>query len=96
VRKKILDFVLEEYKKEKKFPSVRKIKEFAGINTNRFYKIFPGGIKEVCETTEGKQLTEEQKKILQSFLEDIATYESLGAALGGFIKGVVGKHEKKE
>jgi DNA repair exonuclease SbcCD ATPase subunit len=51
VRKKILDFVLEEYKKEKKVPSVRKIKEFAGINTNKFYKIFPGGIKDVCEAT---------------------------------------------
>jgi regulator of replication initiation timing len=50
----------------------------------------------IRDLLEGKPLTEEQKKILQPHLEELAAYESLGAALGGFIKGVIGKHEKKE
>jgi len=49
LRKQILNFVSDKYKKSREVPSISKILNYVKVNRARFYTLFPSGIVEVCK-----------------------------------------------
>ena len=67
VKREVVEFVSEKYRKEGVVPSVRKILKEFGLNRAFFYKAFPGGIREVCKEAD-VQLPSERFELVKKAL----------------------------
>jgi len=67
VKRGVIEFVSEKYRKEGVVPSVRKILKEFGLNRAFFYKAFPGGIREVCKEAD-VQLPSERFELVKKAL----------------------------
>jgi hypothetical protein len=67
VKRRVIEFVSEKYRKEGVVPSVRKILKEFGLNRAFFYKAFPGGIREVCKEAD-VQLPSERFELVEKAL----------------------------
>jgi len=67
VKRRVIEFVSEKYRKEGVVPSVRKILKEFGLNRAMFYKAFPGGIREVCKEAD-VQLPSERFELVKKAL----------------------------
>jgi archaellum component FlaC len=67
VKREVVEFVSEKYRKEGVVPSVRKILKEFGLNRAFFYKAFPGGIREVCKEAD-VQLPSERFELVNKAL----------------------------
>jgi len=67
VKRRVIEFVSEKYRKEGVVPSVRKILKEFGLNRAFFYKAFPGGIREICKEAD-VQLPSERFELVKKAL----------------------------
>jgi hypothetical protein len=67
VKREVVEFVSEKYRKEGVVPSVRNILKEFGLNRAFFYKAFPGGIREVCKEAD-VQLPSERFELVKKAL----------------------------
>jgi len=67
VKREVVEFVSEKFRKEGVVPSVRNILKEFGLNRAFFYKAFPGGIREVCKEAD-VQLPSERFELVKKAL----------------------------
>ena len=51
-RRKIIEFVKENWKKRRKVPTIDEILAKFGLNRSKLYRFFPNGLAEICELAE--------------------------------------------